>query len=66
LLKLSVLIFFSSREFQEFSKIIAGLVAEKITMTATSASGWGTTSKDRVERRKFRIRCPLNPTLKGT
>ena len=33
-------------------------------MTATSASGWETTSKDRVERGKFRIRVPSNPLLK--
>jgi hypothetical protein len=33
-------------------------------MTATSASGWETTSTDRVERGKFRIRVPSNPLLK--
>ena len=33
-------------------------------MTATSASGWETTSKDRVERGKFKIRVPSNPLLK--
>jgi hypothetical protein len=50
--------------FRNFQKIIAGLVVGKITMTATSASGWETTSKDRVERLKFRIRVPSNPLLK--